>query len=153
MEMYRAILSDKEIEDIKKIYERKKDIMTCIDMKSFIEEVKLIVAESDIFDFRNADSSKYIDVRKPVFKLRIADRDILENLKKEKSDQALISVTNLVNDEIVKKISVKLLDELINKEDSLFSDLPKDILQFMLTNIYIIRASVKENNIQLNYFI
>lgn len=151
MEIYNGILSEEELESVKKIFRLQRDIMSYLNMDDFINEVKNIVLNSENFAFRNTAALNNIDRKKPVFKLSVRD---IKSFDLNNESTTREKITEMVVDEIISKISDVLLDAFKSNEGKkLFDDVPEEVIKNLLVSIYVIRISVKENNIQISYFI
>lgn len=145
------LLNNEEIEQLKKALELKRDIISYLNMESFIDNTRNIIDESETFDFRNSSSRLYIDKRQPVFILKLKDENTLKDMIKRKD--ARDEVSKLLQVEIIQNISRLLTDCIKDEQSDLFSGIPEDIKEFVISNIYVIRCNIQENNIQLFFFV
>jgi hypothetical protein len=164
-------LKDKRMAEIKKretnseMYEEmgstmniKKTLMSCMDMKKFIEETKNIIDNSEHFNFKSDRTRKYIDEKDPKF---IISSELLNKHSKVKNDD--IEKMNKIMDEIRPYVVSELINkfsdyvaECIIDEDkfnNLFKNLPEEFSSTFLTRIYTLRISPSENTIVLGYFL
>lgn len=146
---YENFLSDEEIEKIKKIMRKKRDIMSYLDINALIDGTREIIAKSDIFDFRSSVAKLYIDKNQPVFTLKIKDEKLYQEVMEDPSPRDRIA--KLLETDIIRHISELLTDSLDNNSE-LFKDVPEELTKLILTNIYVIWSSPEDNNIQLKFF-
>lgn len=144
-------LSEKETKQVAEILKLKKDIMSYINMNDFIEETRKIIDNSSIFEFRSKVARMYIDKKNPSFALRIKDDLLLQNLLKEKDPRD--RANKLLQKEIINNISKLLTESLDKSNNKVFNEFPKELSNFILSNIYIIRSNIKDNNIQIFFFV
>lgn len=139
-------LTKKEMEQLVKTLEIKRDILSYLNIEKFITEVSKIVEESQLFDFRSITAKMFIDKKQPVFILKALDEELLSKTVEE--------VNNVLISEIISKISVLLTDCLFNNKDNveIFEGVPEEMKEFIISSIYVIRSNLKENNIQLFFF-
>lgn len=145
-------LNEEEIKKVAKALQLKRDIMSYLDINEFIEKTRRIIDNSDIFEFRSNVARLYIDKKNPQFVLKIKDENLLNEILQKKNPRD--EIAKLLQHEIIKNIS-ELLTEALKKSNNnnLFEDIPEEITKFVLSNIYVIRANVEINNIQLFFFI
>lgn len=144
------LLDENELEQVKKVMQIKKNIISYLDMETFIDNARDIIINSNTFDFRSAASKLYIDPSRPIFILKIKDQNKLKTI--QNSQKPIDEVNKYLQEEIIKKISKELTDSIKNSDDGLFKDVPEELKEFIISNIYVIRSNVKENNIQLFFF-
>ena len=146
---YENFLSDEEIEKIKKIMRKKRDIMSYLDINALIDGTREIIAKSDIFDFRSSVAKLYIDKNQPVFTLKIKDEKLYQEVMNDPSPRDRIA--KLLETDIIRHIS-ELLTYSLDNNSELFKDVPEELTKLILTNIYVIWSSPEDNNIQLKFF-
>lgn len=146
---YKNFLSDEEIEKIKEIMRKKRDIMSYLDINALIDGTREIIAKSDIFDFRSSVAKLYIDKNQPVFTLKIKDEKLYQEVMNDSSPRDRIA--RLLETDIIRQIS-KLLTDSLDNNSELFKDVPEELTKLILTNIYVIWSSPEDNNIQLKFF-
>lgn len=144
-------LNEEEINKIKEVLRLKKDIMSYLNMGEFINQARDIIDNSNIFEFRSKVARNYIDKKNPSFTLRIKDENIHQEMLTYKDPRN--EVNKLLQKDIIGKISKLLTDSINNSNNKLFDSVPKDITEFILSNIYVIRSNIKENNIQIYFFV
>ena len=144
-------LNEEETKQVAEILKLKKDIMSYINMNDFIEETRKIIDKSSVFEFRSKVARLYIDKKNPSFTLRIKDDLIIQNLLKEKDPRD--GANKLLQKEIINNISQLLTQSLNNSNNKVFDEFPKELTNFILSNIYIIRSNIKDNNIQVFFFV
>lgn len=143
-----------------KLNKVKKTLMSCIDIKKVINETRKIIDESNSFNFRSERAKKFIDPKNPVFILKT---DMIPSNEKEVkkliSNDSLVSdltdkITEQVNTEIASKITTFITESALDKEkfDELFKDLPDELTDAFLTNIFIIRLSIQDNSVLFKIF-
>lgn len=159
IERNKNILNSKEIETLKKLYDVKRNLMSCLDMSEFIKGVSEVIDQSKYFSYRSSTSKLTINVNKPAFIMKIIDEKLLKKLVEiDKMDQTkngmkvLDELSNYLNEDIIKKISEVLTTCLKEKKDTIFKDIPKEIEDFIISNIFSVRFNLQENNVQLFYF-
>ena len=144
-------LNEDEIKKISEVLKLKKDIMSYLNMEEFIESAKNIIDSSSIFEFRSKVARNYIDKKNPSFVLKIKDIDILNEMLSYSDPRK--EVNKLLQKDIISKISKLLTDNINNSKNRLFEQFPKEITEFILSNIYVIRSNIQENNIQVYFFV
>lgn len=144
-------LNEEEINKIKEVLKLKKDIMSYLNMGEFINKTRNIIDDSEIFEFRSKVARNYIDKKNPSFTLRIKDENIHQEMLTYKDPRN--EVNKLLQKDIIGKISKLLTDSINNSNNKLFDAVPKDVTEFILSNIYVIRSNIKENNIQIYFFV
>jgi hypothetical protein len=151
-----SYLNQGDIEAISKLSNIKKDITSYFDMDLLIGKMRDIIDESKHFDFRSENARKFIDKEQPAFILKYISEEIKTGLEqyRDVSDQVDF-VTSAVAGDVIAKFSRFVTDCIkdSSKLNDLFSELPKDLTEFFISNIYTVRVSVKENNIHVLYFI
>lgn len=145
------LLSQEEITQLKTALEVKRDIISYLDMELFIDNTRKIIESSNTFEFRSIASKLFIDKNQPVFVLKIKDIALLEEI--QKMNKPMDEITKLLQNEIIMNISKLLTDCLKEDKNELFKGVPKEIKEFIISNIYVIRSNIKENNIQLFFFV
>lgn len=145
------LLNEEEIVQLKNALELKRDIISYLNMESFIDKTRDIIDNSETFEFRNSSSRLYIDKRQPVFVLKLKDENTLREMVKRKD--ARDEVAKLLQIEIIQNISRLLTDCIKDDKSDLFSGIPAEIKEFVISNIYVIRCNIQENNIQLFFFV
>jgi hypothetical protein len=154
-------LNEEDINLISRINQIKRDITTYFDMESFIDKMRKIIDDSEHFAFRSTTARLYIEKDKPTFILKYISDEVSEKLKsftglpEEVESQQVDFIADAISVDIVSKFSQFITDCIKNSDklNELFSDLPKDVKEFFISNIYTIRVNVKENNIYVIYFI
>lgn len=136
-----------------------KNLKNCIDMDKFINKIISIIDKSENFEFRSERAKKHINKNNPIFILstNLLDKNNnkkMNNLSRIEIDKFTDKVTKVLQKQIIQKISKFLTDCITNKEDfdKLFKDLTYHDAETLLTSIYIIRLSVKDNCIYLSLF-
>ena len=143
-------LNDKEMTQLKKALEVKRDIISYLNMEVFIDKVRTIINSSLNFEFRSITSKLYIDTRQPIFVLKLKDEKIYNEISK--LSNPIDAVNDLLRVEIIQKISTLLTDCINDTASDLFEGITEELKEFVISNIYVIRANIKENNIQLFFF-
>jgi hypothetical protein len=141
--------------------EIKRDITSYFDMDLFIDKMRSVIDSSEHFEFRSKMARNYIDKNIPTFIIKYKSDEIKNNLKKisgpeeEVENKQVDYITDMISKDIISKFSVFITDCIKDSEklNELFSDLPSDVKEFFISNIYTIRVNVKENNIYIIYFI
>ena len=152
------LLTTEEIEAVKKLYESKRNILSYLNMDEFINKVSDLIDQSDTFSFRSSTSKYTINKVRPVFVMKIIDEKLLNQmLEIEKTDdtgemKTLDALTVVLNEKIIKEISKILTDQFSEHDEELFVDVPESLKKFIISSIFSIRFSVKDNNIQLMCF-
>jgi hypothetical protein len=131
------LLSDKDYEAINEIKKITHTIFYYIDKDLLLERIRNIVDESQIVNFRNERSKKFIDKNRPVLYL-VVDKDLLiknnQLPKFNTEDQEASFYSNIAFTEVLSKINAFINDCAHNNSDiqeflngrSLFKDLEKD---------------------------
>lgn len=154
-------LNKEDIDAISRIGQIKRDITAYFDMDLFIDKVREVIDESKHFSFRSETAKRYIDKEKPLFILKYISDDVKQGLESftglpdEVESKQVDFIADVISANIISKLS-KFITACIKdseKLNELFTDLPKDVKEFFISNIYTIRINVKENNIQILYFI
>lgn len=145
------LLNKEEIKQLKNALEIKRDIISYLNMESFIDKTRDIIDNSETFEFRNSSSRLYIDKRQPVFVLKLKDENALREMVKRRD--ARDEVAKLLQIEIIQNISRLLTDCIKDDKSDLFLGIPDEIKEFVISNIYVIRCNIQENNIQLFFFV
>lgn len=145
------LLNKEEVEQLKNALELKKNIISYLNMDSFIEHTRDVIEKSENFAFRSIASKLYIDKKQPVFVLKLKDESLLTEIKK--STNPIDRVSKLLQMEIIQNISKLLTDCIKEESNNIFEGIPKEITEFVISNIYVIRSNIKDNNIQLFFFI
>lgn len=155
-------LNEEDINAISKLSEFKKDITAYFDMDLFIKKVSEIIDNSEHFSFRSKMAKLSIDKDKPTFIMKFISDEIVNTLKgftgasqEELNNKQIDYVVEMISEDLISKISIFITDCIkdADKLDELFKDLPKDIKEFFISNIYTIRVSIEDNNIYMIYFI
>ena len=146
------LLDNEEREQLKKALELKRDIISYLNMATFIAKTRDIIDKSECFEFRSIASKLYIDERQPVFILKLKDVNIAQELAKL-GEKGRDEVTKMLQYEIIRNISKLLTDCIRDDKSDLFVGIPEEITEFIITNIYVVRANLKDNNIQIYFFV
>jgi hypothetical protein len=154
-------LDTEDINMISKINQIKRDITAYFDMDLFIDNMRKIIDESKHFDFRSKTSRNFIEKDKPTFIVKYISDEVVNELNsfkglpEEVEDKQVDYIADLISIDIISKFSRFITDCITDSEklNDLFSELPKDVKEFFISNIYTIRVNVKENNIYIIYFI
>jgi hypothetical protein len=154
-------LNTEDIDMISKINQIKRDITSYFDMDLFIDKMRKIIDESEHFSFRSSTARLYIEKQMPTFIIKYISDDIKNKLDsytgapEEVESKQVDFLADAISVDIVSKFSQFITDCIkdSDKLNELFSELPKDVKEFFISNIYTIRANVKDNNIYVIYFI
>lgn len=103
------ILSEEDKRDINDIEEVKKVLSAYLDKNKLIKKFIEIIENSDIIDFKNERSKKFIDSRRPMFNLVIDFKKIQEKEKhpitfSSEADEVRF-FSNILHDEILFKVT------------------------------------------------
>ncbi|AMS01293.1 hypothetical protein AR9_g209 [Bacillus phage AR9] len=155
-------LNQSDIENIVKVNKIKKDITSFFDMDLFINKMRDIIDESEHFDFRSKTSRLYIEKERPNFILKYVSDELTNKINSvqgsdpEETESIQIDIiTEYIFNDVISKFSTFVTDCIKDTEklNDLFSDIPDDIKDILISNIYTIRPDIKGNNIQVLYFI
>lgn len=155
--MLDTLITDEDMKNINKLNEIKKDIMSYIDMDKFIDLMRDAINKSENFEFKSERSSRFIEKDQPNFilksKLLAIDKKTVND--KQKLNKITEDICQLVFEEIISEVSKELSYMFKDNEniDNLFKDIPEDLKDIYLTNIYTIRLNPVENIINILYFI
>lgn len=147
------LLSNDERDELKKALEIKRDLMSYLNITTFIDKVRDIIDQSEQFDFRSKISRLYIDERQPSFTLKIKDDETYKQLLNGDEKDSRNEVSKMLQTDVIKNISKLLTDCLDNEDSDLFEGISEEIKEFVIANIYVVRTNLKDNNIQLYFFV
>jgi hypothetical protein len=151
-----SYLNQGDIDAISRLTQIKRDITSYFDMDLFIGKMREIIDESAHFEFRSDNARKFIEKDRPVFIIKYTSETITNGLKQfDSEDKRVDFITDAISADIIAKFSRFITDCIrdSDKLNELFSEVPKDITEFFISNIYTIRADIDNNNIYILYFI
>lgn len=143
----------------------KSNIIYHIGVQNLVNKVIELIDESSIIDFKSQRNKKYINIKRPLFIVKLAKSD--KQIKEVYPDLQGVSdmynvVSECVHRDIISKLSdyivsnVKdkgLLEELLNKEvnDDLFE--ASTLISFLTASIFSINCDFDNNTIYLEYMV
>lgn len=151
------ILSDEDIKQYNELLEVKSDLMTIIGIKNLINFISDVIEETSGISFRSQVAKDYIDLREPIFKLKMDDLKIdtskIEDL--DYLDNITNNVTDFINKNIISRVSEFLSENIENNPDlkESFNKLSEEVRNITFINTYSIRISPLDNLIYLKYIL
>lgn len=157
---------EKDIRDLQLLMRIRNNIMNYVDVENTIDIIRNVINDSENFSFRSKQAEKFIDVKKPVFVIKLDDRELSAKNKQsfegsESDYQSYINnyekdVADKLDREVLKYIGKAIFDSI--KDDSELDRLLKDneleMKDLMITNIYVYKLSDPYTNaINLSLFI
>jgi hypothetical protein len=116
-----TMLDDEDIELIENIQEIKRHFMSFFKNEGLVGKLKEIIKDSSILDFSNSRTEKFIDVKRPVFIMKVDfDKSIKEYPPKkqfETENDYMNYISNIVYEEVIKHFTKFLRDALTNNEE------------------------------------
>lgn len=133
----------------------KKHIKACINMDLFIETFKKYIDESEHFDFKSERSRKFINKEEPKFTLQCSLFENAKDLSDVELESLIDEITDKLSEEILFKVSGDINNYILDKSkyDEIFTELPREIKNICMSNIYSIRYEKTKNIIQIEYFV
>ena len=68
------MLNDEDYKLMKEVKEIKRHILSYLDVNILVDKIRSLIEESEVVNFRNARSAKFIDARRPIYAI-IIDKD------------------------------------------------------------------------------
>ena len=158
-------LTDEDIQLMDDINKIKKHILTFFNPEVLVDKIRGFIKDSDILDFNNARSEKFINVRRPVYVIKLDKEKALEKypLKRgrflNESDE-IEWITSCVYEEVIRPFSKFLADALRDDEDldeslsNIFTEIPQDVIDlgmFLMSSIFGIKIDKQQYLVHLEY--
>lgn len=143
----------------------KSNIIYHIGVQNLVNKVIELIDESSIIDFKSQRNKKYINIKRPLFIVKLSKsdkqiKDIYPDLQGVNDMYNVISecvhrdIVSKLSDYIVSNVKDKgLLEELLNKEvnDDLFE--ASTLISFLTASIFSINCDFDNNTIYLEYMV
>lgn len=146
-------MTEDNLQQMLRLMEIKNNLMNYIGIDNFIEEFKSVIDNSKSFEFLDSNSKKFIDKRRPEFKVRLKDTnhpDVYTVKSKQHSeyDKFVDSVTLVIAREITGETS-NLLEKYITNNEELKKEIDSfnnSLTTLILSNVFSIRVANPEDN-------
>lgn len=113
------LLTDQDLQDLEDYVSVKKRLYSYLDLNKLIKNIKKIINDSELVSFKNERSEKFIDVKKPIFYLKIDIKkaiDCKDYLRKDDKFESLNSkvkyCSNIIYREVLCNITENIFDEI-----------------------------------------
>lgn len=170
------MLNDIDAKVLAKITFIRNSLNNFVGTASLIKDIKELVAETEIFDFKNARARELINKKKPVFVLELKHEgakkltgynkinfkelnDVDTDFNDDNKVKAVSFVNNALNSEIIKPYTNKLVKVLrssefnavLKKNNIDIGDVDISNASFLLTTVFGVTISFENNTIYLEY--
>ncbi|QPI17034.1 hypothetical protein [Staphylococcus phage vB_StaM_SA1] len=157
---------EKDIRDLQLLMRVRNNIMNYVDLENTVDIIREVIKKSENFSFRSKQAEQFIDVKKPVFVIKLDDSNL--HAKNKKSFEGSSSdyedylreyeedVAAKLDKEVLKYIGPAIFESI--KEDTELDSLLKsneiEMKDLMITNIYVYKLSDPYTNaINLSLFV
>lgn len=157
---------EKDIRDLQLLMRVRNNIMNYVDLENTVDIIREVINKSENFSFRSKQAEQFIDTKKPVFVIKLDDKDLHAKNKKsfegspgeyeEYLREYEEDVADKLDKEVLKYIGPAIFDSI--KEDTELDSLLKnneiEMKDLMITNIYVYKLSDPYTNaINLSLFV
>lgn len=150
-------LLDEDIEKINTIQKNKRKLMSYFKNDFMVETIKKLIDNSKYISFVSERSKKFVDVKQPVFNLKINLEEFISdyniNLYVRTEESMTSTVQSCLNNEVYKPFSHVLFDTIKQQpnDSDIFKEIPDIYDVLLLSSIFAIRIDLANSKVILEY--
>jgi hypothetical protein len=150
------MISESDYKAMETLSKIKRRLQTLFDKKKLLAEMLQVIDSSECIEFSSDRSRKFIDVDKPIFKLKFIVSKAVElhskelgfNPEVENTEKEIVDFRmNVIYNEIIKPFSSLMSSALKNMDTNLLETIPKEIelVDFLISSIFQVKTELGDN--------
>jgi len=116
------LLNEEDYEILDKVIQIKKHIMSYYSKEKIVDKIKEIIINSEVVNFRNERSSKFISTKRPVFTLKVDKKksyDIYDGGDFFNNKEEVDYFNNIIYHEVINNVSTFLIESYNDIDDNI----------------------------------